>query len=61
MKHPMNFSTRQGDGGTPLMDDWLQVGVSAYNTWTCNISTPAINTRVSLFKDWIRYVVDSEN
>ena len=44
-----------------MMDDWLQVGVSAYNTWTCNISTPAINTRVSLFKDWIRYVVDSEN
>ncbi|NXV75167.1 CTRL protease, partial [Atlantisia rogersi] len=54
-------SSCQGDSGGPLVyrngNTWTLIGIVSWGNSNCNIYTPAIYTRVSLFRNWIDYVV----
>uniref|UniRef100_A0A8C0EU37 Chymotrypsin like n=1 Tax=Bubo bubo TaxID=30461 RepID=A0A8C0EU37_BUBBB len=54
-------SSCQGDSGGPLVyqngNVWTLIGIVSFGNSNCNVRTPAIYTRVSLFRNWIDYVV----
>lgn len=54
-------SSLQGDSGGPLVyqtaNGWTLIGIVSWGTSNCNINTPAMYTRVSLFRNWIDAVV----
>ncbi|XP_026712689.1 chymotrypsin-like protease CTRL-1 isoform X1 [Athene cunicularia] len=54
-------SSCQGDSGGPLVyqngNVWTLIGIVSFGNSNCNVRTPAIYTRVSLFRNWIDYIV----
>uniref|UniRef100_A0A8D0F876 Chymotrypsin like n=1 Tax=Strix occidentalis caurina TaxID=311401 RepID=A0A8D0F876_STROC len=54
-------SSCQGDSGGPLVyqngNVWTLIGIVSFGNSNCNVRMPAIYTRVSLFRNWIDYVV----
>ncbi|XP_075796660.1 chymotrypsin-like protease CTRL-1 [Pelodiscus sinensis] len=56
-------SSCQGDSGGPLVclkgGAWTLIGIVSWGNSYCNINTPAIYARVSVFRSWIDSVVAS--
>ncbi|NWW73524.1 CTRL protease, partial [Climacteris rufus] len=54
-------SSCQGDSGGPLVyhtgNGWTLIGIVSWGTANCNTRTPAMYTRVSLFRNWIDTIV----
>ncbi|XP_001505529.1 chymotrypsin-like protease CTRL-1 [Ornithorhynchus anatinus] len=56
-------SSCQGDSGGPLVylkgNSWVLIGIVSWGTNNCDVSSPAMYTRVSKFSTWINQVVAS--
>ncbi|XP_038596308.1 chymotrypsin-like protease CTRL-1 [Tachyglossus aculeatus] len=56
-------SSCQGDSGGPLVclkgNSWVLIGIVSWGTSNCDVRSPAMYTRVSLFSTWISQVVAS--
>ncbi|XP_043937505.1 chymotrypsin-like protease CTRL-1 [Protopterus annectens] len=54
-------SSCQGDSGGPLVcqkgDPWYLIGIVSWGTRDCNVRTPAMYTRVTMFRSWIDQTV----